>query len=238
MILLALCSALAVSGMYKKLVGWQKVVFYSLIIGSLVALWWSYSRSALGATGIAAGVVVAAGFYQKIPRKVWIGGFIVVGIIGGSCFAARDSHFVANVILHENPQGGSVTKSNDGHIDSLQDGTARLLRQPFGAGVGSTGSASLDSDEPLIIENQYLFIAHESGWLGLALFVALFSLILQRLWHRKEDWLALGVLASGVGLTVIGLLQPVWVDDTVSIVWWGLAGIALGGVYGKRRKSK
>lgn len=238
MILLALCSALAVSGMYKKLVGWQKVVFYSLIIGSLVALWWSYSRSALGATGIAAGVVVAAGFYQKIPRKVWVGGFIVVGIIGGLLFAARDSHFVANVILHENPQGGSVTKSNDGHIDSLQDGTARLIRQPFGAGIGSTGSASLDSDEPLIIKNQYLFIAHESGWLGLALFMALFSLILQRLWHRKEDWLALGVLASGVGLAVIGLLQPVWVDDTVSIVWWGLAGIALGGVYGKRRKSK
>jgi hypothetical protein len=33
------------------------------------------------------------------------------------------------------------------------------------------------------------------------------------------------------------LLQPVWVDDIVSIVWWGLAAIALaGGKYASKAK--
>jgi hypothetical protein len=40
-------------------------------------------------------------------------------------------------------------------------------------------------------------------------------------------------LASGIGLALIGLLLPVWVDDTVSIVWWGLAAIATGGGWQK-----
>ena len=113
-----------------------------------------------------------------------------------------------------------------------------MVRQPFGAGIGSTGSASLGTDQPLIIENQYLFIAHETGWIGLTVFIGLFGLILRRLWQRRRDWLALGVFASGIGLAVIGLLLPVWVDDTVSIVWWGLAAVALaGGVYGKRTRK-
>ena len=105
------------------------------------------------------------------------------------------------------------------------------MAQPLGAGIGSTGSASLyDDDEGgVIIENQYLYIAHETGWLGLALFVAIFGLIMVRLWRARDDWLALGAFASGVGMALIGLLLPVWADDTVAIVWWALAATALGG---------
>ena len=35
-------------------------------------------------------------------------------------------------------------------------------------------------------------------------------MILKRLWLVRKDWLALGVLASGIGLAMIGLLLPVW----------------------------
>ena len=46
-----------------------------------------------------------------------------------------------------------------------------------------------------------------------------------------------------MGLAFVGLLLPVWVDDTVSILWWGLAAIAIvgvgkGTVYGKRASHK
>ena len=102
-----------------------------------------------------------------------------------------------------------------------------MLAQPLGGGIGSTGSASLFTDEPFIIENQYLFIAHETGWMGLALFIAITYLVLSILWRQRKDWFALGVFASGLGLALIGLIQPVWVDETVAIVWWGLAAIAL-----------
>jgi hypothetical protein len=102
-----------------------------------------------------------------------------------------------------------------------------MVAQPFGAGVGSTGSASLIGGEGFIIENQYLMIAHEVGWLGLGLFVWLYWCIMQALWRRRDSWLGLGVWASGLSLALIGFVLPVWADDVVSIVWWGLAALAI-----------
>jgi hypothetical protein len=108
-----------------------------------------------------------------------------------------------------------------------------MLEQPFGAGVGSTGTASYYTAAPIIIENQYLLIAHEVGWLGIILFLGIFIEVMRRLWIRRQDWLAVGVFASGIGMAVIGILLPVWTDDTVSLIWWGLAAIVIGGVNGR-----
>jgi hypothetical protein len=173
-------------------------------------------------------LVVLLTIGRRLSRRTWVISLIILGGLIGGFLAVRETSFVSHVLLHENPQGGSAISSNDGHIESLETGTSRLLTQPLGAGVGSTGSASLYGDSPLIIENQYLFIAHETGWIGLLLFIAISIMVLLRLWRFRSDWLALGVFTSGIGLMAIGLLLPVWVDDTVSIVWWGLAAIALG----------
>lgn len=206
---------------------------------SVIALWNSYSRSSLVAGIVGVLLVLALTVGRKLSRRSWITAAVILFALIGGLFAARGSEIVSNVILHENLDGGSSVSSNDDHLLSLQTGINRLVHQPFGAGIGSTGSASLYGDNPVIIENQYLFIAHETGWLGLVLFVMLFVLILLRLWQRRQDWLVLGTFASGVGLALIGLLLPVWADDTVSIVWWGLAAVALnGGSYGKTTKQK
>jgi len=207
---------------------WKKGGLIGLLaLCSLVALWISYSRSALIGGVMAVGLVVGITIVRQLSKRVWITLSIVACVLGSLLIAGQNSTFVSNVLLHENPMGGSAISSNDGHIESLQTGFNRLIRQPFGAGIGTTGSASLHGNSPIIIENQYLFIAHESGWLGLGLFVILFTLIMFRLWKTRQDWLSAGVFASGIGLSLIGLLLPVWVDDTVAIVWWGLAAIAL-----------
>lgn len=236
-IALALTIAFAIQRR-DKLTRNQGVACGLLAIGSVAALWASYSRSAVVAGILMVVIVASLSTVKRISRTWWIvGATVLLGVIGG-LIAARDTAFVSNVILHENPAGGSVEKSNDGHADSLEMGVERMFKQPLGGGVGSTGSASLRGDTPVIIENQYLFIAHEVGWVGLGVFMALFGLILYRLWLRRDDWLALGLLASGIGLSAIGLLLPVWADDTVSIIWWGLAGLAIGyggkRVYGKK----
>ncbi len=199
-----------------------------VFVGSIVALWASYSRSALLATAVAVGIVLLVLTFKR--HKYVVLAIAAVALIVGTVglTVGRDNSFISNVILHENPDDNNNVNSNDGHISSLQDGLNRMISQPFGAGVGSTGSASLYGNEPLVIENQYLLIAHEVGWLGLILFVMIFVGVLARLWQRRSDWLALGVFASGVGLAVIGLLLPVWVDDTVAIIWWGLAAVAIG----------
>lgn len=205
---------------------------------SLVALWISYSRSALLGALITLCVVVGVILLRKASWRVWTGMAVVLIILTGGIIAARNTSFVSNVILHENQNGGSDISSNEGHAASLDYGFKRLLQEPLGSGVGSTGSASLLGPAPTIVENQYLFTAHETGWLGLGLFLALLIVIMKRLWQRRTDWLSLGLFASGIGLTFIGLLLPVWVDDTVSVVWWGLAAIVVGGIYGKPTKQK
>jgi len=200
-------------------------------VGGLVALWASYSRSALLAGIAAIALVVLLTVGRRLSKWTWISIWVTLFALGGIFIAARDTEFVSNVVLHENREEGGEVNSNDGHIDSLVDGVARVVRQPLGSGIGSTGSASLYGDNPVIIENQYLFTAHESGWIGIVLFLMISFKVLARLWKQRNDWLSLGVLASGIGMLLIGLLLPVWVDDTVAIIWWGLAAIAIGGTY-------
>jgi hypothetical protein len=215
----------------------QTNMWVSGILGatSLIALWFSYSRSALLAALVAA---VTIGYFtlgKRLSKTAWIAGLGTIGVLVGMIAVLWQTQFVQQVILHEDPHDSNMVNSNDGHRESLEEGVKLLAQQPLGAGVGSTGSASLYGDHGFIIENQYLFIAHEAGWLGLLLFLTLFVLVMQRLWVKRDDWLALGVFASGVGLALIGLLLPIWVDDTVAIIWWGLMAVVLGGNDGKKR---
>lgn len=204
------------------------VAMGAFVLCLLIALWISYSRSALLAAGFAVIAIVLYVWGRKLKPVWWIvGGCLMIAVAVGAVTIGKDNSFISNVVLHENPGEGNDSGSNDGHVESLQHGVQAMISQPFGAGVGSTGTASYHGDTPIIIENQYLFIAHEIGWLGIVLFLAIFIEIMRRLWLRRNDWLALGVFASGIGLGLIGILQPVWVDDTVSLVWWGLAAIAI-----------
>jgi len=209
-----------------------------LAVTASIALWISYSRSALVAGLVTVLVVVSLSFLRKLSPRVWIVSLVVLAGLAIGLVLARDTPFVSNILFHENPAGGSEISSNDDHVESLEYGLGQLVREPFGSGVGSTGSASLLGEQPTIVENQYLFIGHETGWLGLIVFLVLFVLIMTRLWKQRQDWLALGMFASGIGLSLIGLLLPVWADDTVSIVWWGLAGVALAGGTYARNKTK
>jgi len=205
----------------------QRIIMGALGVGGIAALWATYSRSAVLGVVIAVGIVLFVALGKKLSKTVSVALALSALVIGSSLVTFKDTQFVSTVILHEDPLEGNAVNSNDGHAESLVDGTRRVLEQPLGGGIGSTGSASLLTDSPLIIENQYLFIAHESGWLGLLLFVGISVLLLTKLWRGRKDWFVLGVFSSGVALAMIGVIQPVWVDETVSLIWWGLAAIAL-----------
>lgn len=211
-------------GNRSRLAPW---VLFGGFAATVVALWVSYSRSALVGAVIAVAIILVAAADRRMNKANWLIAGVAVLFLAGALYAVKDTTFIQNVILHNNPTTGAELDSNAAHADSLAQGLARMAVQPLGAGVGSTGSASLLANNGLIIENQYLMIAHEVGWMGLGLFVLLFGMILRGLWAGRKDWLALSVFASGIGLAIIGLLLPVWADDTVSIVWWGLVAISL-----------
>ena len=222
---------------HRKTAYKYKWIFTGLGILMATVIWASYSRSAFLALFISVLLILLVTLKNKINTQgILVAGVIVLAIMG-SMFALRNSSLVQNVILHNNPSTGSSVDSNNQHAESLDRGMALFILQPFGAGIGSTGSASLNSEKPLIIENQYLLIAHETGWFGLGLFIVIYIYILSRLYKYKRDWLSLGVFASGIGLAVVGLLLPVWVDDTVSLIWFGLAAIALGSHYKTKVKN-
>jgi hypothetical protein len=108
--------------------------------------------AALGAIGI----VLLYTIVKKAPRRslAVIGGLLVVAIVAVAI--NWNSSFVQNVIVHENPEDTNSINSNDGHAESLQDGWHRVLTQPFGAGIGSTGSASLTGG--LVLEYSWRFL--------------------------------------------------------------------------------
>lgn len=209
---------------------WWGIFAAVLALGALVSVWNSYSRSALIATLVAVGIVKGVYYAKRLPLQAWVVAGVAVLVVGiGGFFALQHTDFMTRVILHDDPKTGAEVNSNEAHVESVQSGLRNLVTHPFGVGIGSTGSASLHSGKPFIVENYYLFVAREAGWLGLTLFVAIFAVVLKRLWRARADWLALALFGSGVGLAIVALLLPIWADDTISLVWWGLAAVALAG---------
>lgn len=217
----------------------QKVVVGAFALASLIALWVSYSRSALIGALIALVILGYAAFGHSLSKRQWLVGLGTILVIGLGIFSIRDTTFFQNVILHDNPTTGASIDSNSAHVASLSEALRDFAVQPLGAGIGSTGSASLFGHHPMIVENQYLMIAREAGWMGLGLFLVIIGFIFYRLVRMQWNWLSLTVLSSGAGLAFVGLLLPVWADDTVSIVWWGLVAVALiGGTYERTTNKK
>ena len=239
---LAAVAAFVVYKWHKVKGAWLRTGVVAMGIAGFVALWISYSRSALIGAVLAVALVVAVRYRKWFTPARLAMVVAVVLVVGLGSFAARDTYFVQNVLLHNNETTGAHIDSNEGHMSSLKNGIERSVSEPLGNGVGSTGSASLYTNNPLIIENQFLFIAHEVGWPGLALFGAIMVAVFVRLWRLRKQWLALGLFASGIGLSAVGMLLPVWVDDTVSIVWWGLTAAVVAmpweGAYGRTTDKK
>lgn len=193
----------------------------------LVTIWVSYSRSAILAATLAGFLILLVRFRHVIAGHLRLVVPITVVLLMVSWLVLSNNTFVSNVFLHENPDSNSQSLSNEKHVESLVESYQTILGSPLGSGVGSTGSATQLDGKLLVVENQYLYIAHEVGWLGLGLFIFIFVVVMSRLWALRHSWLGLGLFASGLGMAIIGLVLPVWADDTVAIIWWGAAGLAI-----------
>lgn len=220
---------------------WLALPAFYAAIGT-VAVWVSYSRSALAAAAGSIGLVAVLQLGCRVSRRVWLASIGIMLACAAGLYLIRGTEFFHTVIIHDNPATGARATSNDDHAKSLSAGIMRMAQQPLGAGVGTTGSAAVYGSTPYIIENQYVMVAHEVGWLGLALFVLIYTLVLCGLWKQRRQWYAVGLWASGVGLAFVGIVLPVWADDTVSIVWWGLAAAVCsknynGEIYGISHKK-
>jgi hypothetical protein len=205
---------------------WQTI---SLFIADLIVLFFSYSRSAYIGAGVSLAVVVLVGMKnRRVRRSLLIGG----GVLGLAAVIAvvalhNNPHF-DNIAFHTQSHSNSPRSSDQGHASALQAGLHDLVQNPLGKGPGSAGPASVYNNHPArIAENFYVQIGQETGWIGLILFLTINVGVGYLLWLARRSSLALALLASLLGLSVVNILSHAWADDTLAYVWWGLAGIAI-----------
>ncbi len=226
--LIIVASALTVLFIKAKTRNWRLV--YGLFgLATLLALFLSYSRSAW--LGAALSILIVLALSIKNPKlKKWGGVSLVaiVLILGGVTLALKNNTKVENIITHTQQHSAVKTTSDQGHISALKAGLKDVVRQPLGRGPGTAGPASVYNNHPArIAENYFIQIAQEVGWIGLALFLLINWLVLKPLWLNKSDSLSAILFASLIGIYLVGFFSHVWVDDTLSYIWWGLAGIVL-----------
>lgn len=207
-------------------------VLPGVLLGSLagaIVLFGSHSRSAW------LGFVVACGVYilLSVPvvwQKRLIGiGLVGVLVVGALVFQLRDTAFVQNVILHDNPEIGPAVTSNSARVDAFNEAVADISERPLlGCSPGCAGPASFyDEDGTKLAENYYLQVGQEVGVIGLLLFVAIVGLVGWEFYKARDYTEALILFCALVGLSVANVLLHVWADDTLAYVWWGAAGAIL-----------
>lgn len=205
---------------------------------ALVVLFFSYSRSAWIGLALVSATLVWLAQTQKNKKLLTAIAAILSLIVITGAFLVQTNKDVQDTLLHTSDYSSVPQSSNDARLKSLESGSRDVIHQPLGEGPGTAGPASFRNDHPpRIAENYYLQIGQEVGWLGICLFVAINILVAQQLWRRKGEALPLILFVSLVGLSIVNLLSHAWTDDTLSLLWWGLAGIALApAILGARSK--
>jgi len=205
---------------------------------ALVVLFYSYSRSAL--VGLALAIASFGWILIKRPTAKWItAGILSMLLISGLYLGFRSNQRIQDIFLHTSSSSASAASSNEVRNAALKDSFRDVTRQPLGRGPGTAGPASLRNNHPArIAEDYYLQIAQEVGVIGLTIFLAILALTVRQLWLARQDMLPRLLLASLVGISFVNLVSHAWADDTLSLLWWGLAGVALAPAILKANKHK
>lgn len=200
-----------------------------LLGATMLVLFFSYSRSAWIGLVVALGVLGWQQLNRSKNRQILIVSLVLALLVGlGSIWLFRDNDTLQNTIFHSDETSSSVQSSNAARTAYLQQGISEVKAEPFGRGPGTAGPASArNNNQARIAENYYIQIGQEVGAAGVILFVGIVVLVAKSLWRRRNHSLAQVLIASLAGICVINLLSHAWTDDSLSLLWWGLAGAAM-----------
>lgn len=201
-------------------------------LATTVLLIFTYSRSAWLGTALSVGLVVYwTARNQKVRRWTVLVAGLSILILGGVVLVLRNNDVLQNTLFHTDETSRSSESSNAVRTQALTEGAKSILREPIGRGPGTAGPASFRNvTTPRIAENYFVQIAQEVGVIGLALFLAINVLVFIELWQRRTDQLAVILLAGLAGLMLVNMISHAWADDTLSLIFWGLAGLAIAPV--------
>ncbi|MEO6513713.1 MAG: O-antigen ligase family protein [Candidatus Saccharimonadales bacterium] len=209
---------------------WHKALWIVVGLLSLLVLFFTYSRSALLGAVISVAILIVLGLRNR-PQLWRLGAVVIILIllaVAGSFAMLKDNDRFQNTFFHTDEHSHSTESSNSGHVQALRNGLEDITRNPLGSGTGTAGPASAHNDGQVrIAEDYFVQIGQETGVIGAGLFIAICVTTGLALARRERDSLARVLLASLIGISVIGLFSHVWTDDTLAYLWWGFAGVAL-----------
>ncbi len=195
------------------------------------ALFLTFSRGA--AIGLVLGIVTllyivtgqrAVGYLKRYWQVILIG----IVIVSSFLFIFRNTYFFQNVFFHAD-QSTVLADPNELRVSLTQEAVVEIVEQPLGYGPGTAGLVSISNPQGgKLTENYYLQIAHEVGWLGIALFLAMFIAIMIRLLRfSRNSPLAATLFASGIAYAFYSLLIHLWSNEAVAFQWWFFCGLYL-----------
>ncbi len=218
------------------------LVKFMILAGAVLCLWFSYSRSAWIGLFFTLAALVSIYFAKSLVKRFWplLIVILIAGLVSLS-YVAKINQATKNIFFHSGYNTSTVPSSDKLRASLMKDAFKDVTsRQPLGRGPGTAGPASFRNtpNQPRIAEDYYLQIGQEVGVEGLVLFIAICALVFKALWQQKSDSLAMVLLVSFIGISLINLVSHAWTDDTLSLLWWGFAGIALAPTLINRQARK
>ncbi|HET9721493.1 MAG TPA: O-antigen ligase family protein, partial [Candidatus Saccharimonadales bacterium] len=174
-----------------------------LSFGLLLALLFSFSRSAWIGVGLAGLTVGWLSLKSGRSRKLAAWGLVALIVLGGVvAINLRNNTSFESVVLHTQHGSKALRSSNQNHVSAFKMASKDVIHQPWGRGVGTAGPQSVyNNGRSRIAENYFLQIGQEAGILGLALFIAICIYLGKLLYEQRAAPLALALLAALIGLT-------------------------------------
>ena len=189
-----------------------------IILASIIALYFTYSRSAALGLVVSVALMSLNVFSKKQILFVCVAAALLAA---GTLLTINQSQTLQRIVFHDENNSEQVD-SNERRLIEFSEAIEEISDQPLGYGLGSSGPASFYGEEPSVPDNYYLQIAIEIGVLGLTLFISIVVLLLLNL--RQHDSV---LFASGVALSVIAFFNHLWADDLIAYTWWGLVAFSI-----------
>lgn len=223
----------------------QKLLMSSLLGLHLIVLYLSFSRAAW--LGLIIGLCVLTLLLQRQKtlmalKRFWPLLITLVIMGGGVVYGVRNTSTFRSIVLKADDKNASTEMDSDEyHLHFMKEGAKNVIDRPIGHGPGTAGIVSIHNGaEGQLTENYYVQIAHEVGVVGLAVFVAIWVIVIQMLLREKLSPLSTALIASAAAYAVMAMVMHLWTNEAVAIGWWGLAGltISLGNSHNKTSKKR
>ena len=214
--------------------------FGDLCAAALV-LFYSY-RSRLSRGWYLAVSVIGLGLALSVTRSAWLAAFAGICVVLMRERKKRSMIYGATaaliLLLVAIPRLGlrdyvaTTTSSDDpslqGHVESVIDNIETVLNHPMGTGAGTVGPRALErSSRAIGIENSFLTVAVQYGWLAGLLFVSFFAALALKC---RKNQSVLGTCAVAL-LACYGIFMAVMPShqSLVTACWVLLpAGVVIG----------